>query len=145
MEKSWSTWPCSNLHNGTKRINHASVYVVKGIYKKYVEYLSELQILEQPSTTRFTEKLLHVLLKVCSNIISKRSVVLFFNTVSILVKDYNESPDLFLLLYERFFLLYEKNFLSITTIFRWIKFEVPKRIDSKKVSFSKQRAYRRIQ
>ena len=50
---------------------------------------------------------------------------------STLVKDYTESPNDFLFDYERWYFLYEKNFLNRKTI----KFEVPKRIDSKKLLF----------
>ena len=73
-----------------KEFNPGSVYLVKVINQKYIEYLSEL---EQPITTTFTEKLLLVLPNLCSKIINKKLVVLFSDTVSTLVKDYIESPD----------------------------------------------------
>ena len=75
--------------------NPGSVYVVKDINQKYIGYLSELGISEQPNTTRFTEKILHALPNLCTKIINKKSVVLFSDTVSSLVKDYTESPDEF--------------------------------------------------
>ena len=59
---------------------------------------------------------------------------------STLVKDYTESPNDFLFDYERWYFLYEKNFLNRKTI----KFEVPKRIDSKEATLFKQSAYKRI-
>ena len=59
---------------------------------------------------------------------------------STLVKDYTESPNDFLFDYERWYFLYEKNFLNRKTI----KFEVPKRIDSKKATLFKQSTYKRI-
>ena len=79
-----------------EEFNPYSVYVVKDINKKYIEYLSELGILEQPNTTRFTEKRLLTLQNLCSKIINKKSVILFSDTVSTLVKDYIEPPDDFL-------------------------------------------------
>ena len=75
--------------------NPGSVYIVKDINQKYIDYLSELGISEQPNTTRFTEKILHALPNLCTKIINKKSVVLFSDTVSSLVKDYIESPDEF--------------------------------------------------
>ena len=53
---------------------------------------------------------------------------------STLVKDYTESPNDFLFDYERWYFLNRKT----------IKFEVPKRIDSKKATLFKQSAYKRI-
>ena len=44
----------------------------------------------------------------------------------------------FLLHYERLYLLYKKNFLSMTTIFSWIKFEVPKKRFQKFPSLTKE-------
>ena len=38
-----------------QEFNPGSVYVVKGINQKCIEYLSELGILEQPSNTRITK------------------------------------------------------------------------------------------
>ena len=79
--------------------NPGSVYIVKDINQKYIVYLSELEISEQPNTTRFTEKILHALPSLCTKIINKKSVVLFSDTVSSLVKDYIESPvELFIAL-----------------------------------------------
>ena len=65
----------------------------KDINKKYIEYLSESGILEQPDATIFTKKLLLALPNLCSKIINKKSVVLFSDTVVTLVKDYIESLD----------------------------------------------------
>ena len=75
--------------------NPGSVYIVKDINQKYIDHLSELGISEQPNITRFTEKILHALTNLCTKIINKKSVVLFSDTVSSLVKDYIESPDEF--------------------------------------------------
>ena len=86
-----------------EEFNPGSVYVVKDINQKFVEYLSELRVLEQPNTTRFTEKLLLALPKLCSKT---------------LVKDDIKSPDDFLLHYERLYFLYQKNFLSRRAIFQ---------------------------
>ena len=55
--------------------NPGSVYVVKDINKKYVEYLSEPRILEQPDTTRFTKKLLLALPNLWSKIMIKKSIL----------------------------------------------------------------------
>ena len=76
-----------------EEFNRGSVYIVKDINQKYTEYLSELGILEQPNITRFTEKLLLALPNLRSKIINRKSVVLFPDTVSTLVKDYIESLD----------------------------------------------------
>ena len=101
-----------------EEFNPSSVYVVKNINQKYVEYLSELGILEQPNTRRFTEKLLLALPNLCSKIINKKSVVLFSNTVSALIKDILNHRMVFLLHYERLHLIYEENFLIRRTIFQ---------------------------
>ena len=69
------------------------MYIV--INQKYIDYLSELGISEQPNTTRFTEKILHALPNLCTKTINKKSVVLFSDTVSSLIKDYIELPDEF--------------------------------------------------
>ena len=49
-----------------EEFNPGSAYVVKDINQKYAVYLSELGILEQPSITRFIEKLMLVLPNLCS-------------------------------------------------------------------------------
>ena len=78
-----------------EEFNPGSVYIVKDINQKFIEYLSELGILEQPNTTKFTDKLLLALPNISSTIICKKSVVLFSDTESTLVKDYIESQDHF--------------------------------------------------
>ena len=70
--------------------NLGSAYVVKDINQKYIEYLCELGILEQPPDTK---TLLHALTNLCSKIINKKSVALFSDTISTLVKKYIESPN----------------------------------------------------
>ena len=101
-----------------EEFNPGSVYIVKDINQKFIEYLSELGILEQPNTTKFTDKLLLALPNISSTIICKKSVVLFSDTESTLVKDYIESQDHFLLHYKRLYLVYEENFLSRRTVFQ---------------------------
>ena len=72
-------------------------YIIEQVIHNYIEYFSELGILEQLNTTRFTEKLLHALPTLCSKNILKKSVVLFSDVVSTLVKDYIELLDDFLI------------------------------------------------
>ena len=76
-----------------EEFNPGFVYVAKYINQKCIEYLSELGILEQPSTTRITEKLLNAFPNFCPKSINKNSVVLFSGMVSTLVKNYIELPD----------------------------------------------------
>ena len=76
-----------------EEFNPGFVYVAKDINQKCIEYLSELGILEQPSTTRITEKLLNAFPNFCPKSINKNSVVLFSGMVSTLVKNYIELPD----------------------------------------------------
>ena len=113
MQKSHSTCPCIKLHNRTRRFNPGFVYVAKDINQKCIEYLSELGILEQPSTTRIAEKLLNAFPNFCPKSINKNSVVLFSGTVSTLLS----YRMIFSLHCERLYFLYGKNFLSRRTLF----------------------------
>ena len=90
MEKDQSSCPCIKLYNPT-----GFVYVVKDIDQKYIDYLSEIEILEQPSTTRITEKLFNAFPNFCSKSINKKLFFLLSDTISTLDKDYIESPDEF--------------------------------------------------
>ena len=90
--------------NEHDEFNPGSVYVFKYINQQYIEHILELGILEQPNTTRFTEKLLHAFSNLCFKIINNKSVVSFFDTVSTVVKDHVESPDDFFIALLRFVL-----------------------------------------
>ena len=126
-----------------KEFNPGSVYLVKIINQKYIEYLSEL---EQPITTTFTEKLLLALPNLCSKIINKKLVVLFSDAVSTLVKDYIESSD-------DFFVALRKILLPVRReIFDWennfsdeLNLKCQKESIPKKASLVNQSAYRRLQ
>jgi len=97
--------------------NPGSVYVVKEINQMYIDYLSEVEISEQPNTTRFTQKILHALPKLCSKIINKKSVVLFADTISTLVKDYIESPDEFFIALRKIVLPIRKEIFQLQNDF----------------------------
>ena len=126
-----------------KEFNPGSVYLVKVINQKYIEYLSEL---EQPITTTFTEKLLLALPNLCSKIINKKLVVLFSDTVSTLVKDYIESSDDFFVALRKILLPIRREIFERENNFSdELNLKCQKESIPKKASLVNQSAYRRLQ
>ena len=129
-----------------KEFNPGSVYLVKVINQKYIEYLSELGILEQPNTTTFTEKLLLALPNLCSKIVNKKLVVLFSDTVSTLVKGYIESSDDFFVALRKILLPIRREIFERENNFSdELNLKCQKESIPKKASLVNQSAYRRLQ
>ena len=91
--------------------------VFKDINQKYIDCLSELEILKQSGTTRITDKFLNAFPNLCLKSNNKESFFLFPDTASTLIKDYIESPGGFFIALRKILLLVQKNLLSRKTVF----------------------------
>ena len=74
-------------------IDPGSTFAVKDLNELYIENLKSFNIEEKPQTTRFTERLIASVPNLVCRTVSKKTVVLFDETVQDLIDEYVQTPD----------------------------------------------------